>query len=70
MSKKYHKYIDNIMAQVTVGSVQNIKCTVCSYQNHLTVTINSNLVSNKFENEFYKLLKHYVGKVKLESYYI
>lgn len=68
--EKYQKYVENIMALVNVGCHQKVKCTVCSYQNHLTVTINSNLVSNSLEKEFYRLLKQYAGKVKLESNYI
>lgn len=64
---KYKPYIDNIMVLVNVGKTQKIKCTICSYENNLTVTINSNLINNTFENKFYSLLKRYVGEVKLES---
>lgn len=64
---QYKKYIDNIIALVNPGKIQKVKCTICSYENNLTVTINSNLISNSLENEFYDLLKKHTGKVKLES---
>lgn len=67
IDEQYKEYIDNIMVMVNAGKVQKIKCTICSYENKLTVTINSNLVSNDFENEFYRLLEKYIGKVRLES---
>jgi len=65
LEKQYRKYIDNIMVLVSTGKVQKVKCTICSYENKLTVTINSNLISSKFEEEFYNLLKNYIGKVKI-----
>lgn len=67
INEQYKKYIDNIIALVNTGKTQKAKCTICSYENKLTVTINSNLTSNKLEKEFYNLLTKYLGKVKLES---
>ena len=67
IDKKYQKYIENIVALVNAGRVQKIKCTICSYENNLNVTINSNLVSNKFEKEFYKILKEHFKKIKFVS---
>lgn len=64
---KYKKYIDNIMVLVNAGKIQKVKCTICSYENNLTVTINSNIINNKLEKEFYKLLKKHIGDFKLES---
>ena len=63
IDEKYKKYIDNIMLLVNSGKLQKIKCSICSYENKLTVTINSNLIKNDFEKEFYKLLQRYIGKV-------
>jgi len=63
IEEKYKKYIDNIMLLVNSGKLQKIKCSICSYENKLTVTINSNLIKNDFEKEFYKLLQRYIGKV-------
>jgi len=67
IEEKYQKYIENIMILVSTGNIQKVKCTICSYQNNLTVTINSNLISNKLEKEFYHLLIKHLGKVKLNS---
>lgn len=67
ISEQYKKYIDNILVLVIAGKVQKVKCTICSYENNLTVTLNSNLIDNKLEKEFYKLLLKHVGKVKLEG---
>lgn len=61
------KYITNVMVTVNAGEIQKIKCTICSYENKLTITINSNLIDKSFENEFYKNLKKYIGFVKIES---
>ena len=67
IAEKYKKYIDNILVLVSAGKIQKVKCTICSYDNNLTITINSNLIDNKVENEFYKLLLKHVGNVRLES---
>lgn len=67
IEEKYKKYIDNIIVLVNPGRIQKVKCTICSYENNLNVTINSNLINNDLEKEFYELLKKYVGKFKLES---
>lgn len=67
IKEKYKRYIDNIMVLVNAGKVQKVKCTICSFENKLTVTINSNLISNKLEKEFYNLLKKYIGNVRIES---
>lgn len=67
IDEEYKKYIDNIMVLTSVGDNQKVKCTVCSYENNLTITINSNLIKNELEKEFYNLLIIYVGKVKLKN---
>lgn len=67
LEEQYQKYIDNIVTIVNAGKYQKIKCTVCTFKNNLTVTINSNLFSDKFEKEFYKLLKKYAGKVEIKN---
>ena len=63
ISDKYKKYIDNIMAFVTTNKVQKTKSTVCSYENKLTVTLNSTIVDNKLEKMFHKLLTKHFGKI-------
>lgn len=67
VEEQYKKYIDNIIVLVNSGRTQKVKCTVCSYENNLTLTLNSNLINNSLEQEFYNLLINYVGEVKLES---
>lgn len=67
LEEQYQKYIDNIVTIVNAGKYQKIKCTVCTFKNNLTVTINSNLFSDKFEKEFYKLLRKYAGKVEIKN---
>ena len=67
IADKYKDYIDNILVLVSAGKIQKVKCTICSYNNNLTITINSNLIDDKVENEFYKLLLKHIGKVKLET---
>lgn len=61
----YNKYIDNVYALVSINKYQKIKCTICSYENNLNIIINSNLITNKLEDEFYNLLLKYVGNVKV-----
>lgn len=63
----YNKYIDNVYALVSINKYQKIKCTICSYENNLNIIINSNLITNKLEDEFCELLKEHIGKIKLES---
>lgn len=67
IDEPYKKYIDNIIVLVNAGRIQKVKCTICSYENNLTVTINSNLIDSMLEYEFYRLLIKYVGEFKLES---
>ncbi len=63
----FQPYVENIMVIVNPGRIQKVKCTVCSYLDTLTICLNSNLVSNALEKEFYYLLCKYVGLVEVES---
>ena len=67
VDERYEKYIDNVLVVVNPGNIQKVKCTVCSFRDKLNVTINSNLVDDKFEKEFNRLLEEYIGKIKIES---
>lgn len=67
IEEPYKKYIDNIIVLVSTGKIQKVKCTICSYENNLNVTINSNLESNDLENEFYKLLIEHIGVLEIKS---
>lgn len=67
MDERYLKYIDNILIVVNPGRIQKVKCSVCSFGDKLTVTINSNLVDDCFEKEFSRLLEEYIGKMEVVS---
>ena len=67
IENKFKKQIKNIYALVMPGSLQKIKCTVCSYCDNLNITINSNIDDKLFQKEFLKLLKSNLKKIKLES---
>ena len=67
VDEPYKKYIENIFTIVNAGKFQKIKCTICTCENNLNITINSNLFDDKFEKEFYRLLKKYCGNIKLEG---
>lgn len=67
IDEKYRKYINNILVLVMPGKFQKIKCTVCSYENNLNVTINSNVDDKMFHYIFLKLLRNDLKKIKLIS---
>lgn len=56
IDKRYEKYIDNIYVIVMPGRIQKIKCTISSFSNKLTITMNSNIDDRFFEKKFYELL--------------
>jgi len=63
---KYKRYIDNILVLVMPGKLQKIKCTICSYDNKLNITMNSLIDDTKFEKTFHKLLSEKISNVSLE----
>lgn len=67
ISDRYQDDIDNILALVIPGRTQKIKCTICSFENKLNVTMNSNIDDKEFENTFLNLLKNELDNIKLES---
>ena len=67
IDSRYKKYIDNILILVIPSRFQNIKCTICSYDKKLNITMNSNINDKEFEKEFYKLLKKDVSNIKIET---
>lgn len=64
---KYKKYIDNVLVLVMPGRIQKIKCTICSFDKKLNITLNSNIDDYNFEQTFYKLLRRNIKNIKLES---
>ena len=63
--EEYNKYIDNVFLLVLPSKIQKIKCTMCSFSNHLNITMNSNIEDIKFEKIFYTLLKKDLKKIKV-----
>lgn len=64
---RYKKYVDNVFVLVMPGGIQKIKCTICSFDKNLNVSINSNVNDIEFQKLFYNLLKKEIKNVKVES---
>ena len=67
IDKKYKKYIDNILALVMPNEEQKIKCTVCSYNDKLNITLNSNINDKNLNKEFLKQLRNHLKKIEVIS---
>lgn len=67
IENKYKKYIDNILLLVMPNKTEKIKCSVCSYENKLNITINSRIDDTKFEQTFFDLLNTNINTVLLET---
>ena len=67
IDNQYKKYIDNVLVLVNPNRNEKVKCTICSYDNKLNVTINSNIENDKLEHKFLELLKEHINNIKLES---
>lgn len=67
IDSKYKKYIDNVFVLVMPGDIQKIKCTICSFDNKLNITLNSNINDLKFQKIFFKLLKEEFNNIEIES---
>ena len=63
----YKKYIDNILVLVMPGRIQKIKCTICSYEDKLNITLNSNISDKKFQKVFLELLQNELKEIQIES---
>lgn len=63
----YKKYIDNILVLVMPGRVQKIKCTICSFDDNLNISLNSNINDLNFQTTFLELLEKDLKKIKIES---
>lgn len=65
--EKYKDYIDNVLMLVMPNKLQKIKCSICSYEDNLNVTVNSNINDLHFEKIFYKLLFEKFKKLDIIS---
>ena len=67
IDSKYKEYIDNILVLVRPNRNEKIKCTICSYDKKLNITINSIVDDADFEKTFFKLLQNQITNIKLET---
>ena len=64
---KYQKYIENFLMLIAPEPVEKIKCSACSFENHIVFTFTSILDDCSIEKEFYKFLTEKNIKVIIES---
>ena len=64
---KYQKYIEDFLMLIAPEPVEKIKCSACSFENHIVFTFTSILDDCAIEKEFYKFLKEKHITVKIES---
>ena len=64
---KYKEYIDNILMLVMPNKIQKVKCSICSYEDNLNITVNSNINDLHFEKKFYELLYEKFKKIDIIS---
>lgn len=64
---KYKKYIDNIIVLVMPNNEQKIKCTICSYQDKLNITLNSNINDKDLQKCFLNQIKTNLKKIEVIS---
>lgn len=64
---EYNKYIDNIFVLVIPGKFHKIKCTICSFNDKLNVTLNTNIDDKEFQKTFYDILKDEITNIKIIS---
>ncbi len=64
---KYQKYIEDFLMLIAPEPVEKIKCSACSFENHIVFTFTSILDDCSIEKEFYKFLTEKNIKVTIES---
>ena len=64
---KYQKYIEDFLMLIAPEPVEKIKCSACSFENHIVFTFTSILDDCAIEKEFYEFLKEKNINVKIES---
>ena len=65
--EEYNKHIDNVVVLVLPNRIQKIKCTMCSFSDKLSVTINSNIDDLEFQKMFNSVLEKFLDKIKVIS---
>ena len=64
---KYQKYIDDFLMLIAPEPVEKIKCSACSFENHIVFTFTSILDDCSIEKAIYDFLKERNITVKIES---
>ena len=64
---KYQRYIEDFFMLIAPEPVEKIKCSACSFENHIVFTFTSILDDCSIEKEFYKFLKEKNISVEIES---
>ena len=67
LEDKVRKYVNNILVVVMPNKLQQVKCTICSYQDKLNITINSNLHSQKLPRAFLRQLRANLRRIEVVS---
>lgn len=64
---KYQKYIEEFLMLIAPEPVEKIKCSACSFENHIVFTFTSILDDCSIEKAFYQFLTEKNISVKIES---
>lgn len=64
---KYQKYIEEFFMLIAPEPVEKIKCSACSFENHIVFTFTSILNNCEIEKEFCKFLREKDIQVTIES---
>lgn len=64
---KYQKYIDDFLMLIAPEPVEKIKCSACSFENHIVFTFTSILDDCSIEKEFFDFLRERNIEVMIES---
>lgn len=67
IKEEYQNYIENFYAFLSMSKGQNIKGTICSYQDTLVFTISSNLSDTSIQRSFFRKLAEEGISVKIET---
>lgn len=67
MKEEYQKYVEKFSAFLSMSKGQNVKGTICSYQDTLTFTISSNLAETFVQRGFFRKLAEDGLKIQIET---
>ena len=64
---EYKEYIQDFLFLIAPEQVEKIKCSACSYENHLVFTITSTLKDNHIAKDFAQRLEGQGIEVQIEG---